>query len=258
VLGNKTIVTNGDQTDTIDDGLTAGKTFEESLRCREFEPDGPNFTPRISGLLTLHNGAFSYDEVGTGSLYEFIYSFRDNIDDPFPDFRSENALNALKMMKKLKEELASDKIYIDLDGNHENLINGNGLFIKQNHIKFPANNAYEVTILPGSKEGISGSYIGGDNISINKFIEKEKVEAAIKALQYMTSKDVQKRMMAEFNIFSGIYSLYKEKELCDMGDLCDIYKNVQPVVKPISRTNDYLEYSQRIRRYIYKFRTKNK
>ncbi len=60
VLGEHTIVTNGEQTDTIYDGLSAGKTFEESLRCREFEPDGPNFTPRISGLLTLHNGAFSY------------------------------------------------------------------------------------------------------------------------------------------------------------------------------------------------------
>lgn len=51
VLGDRTIVTNGDQTDTVYDFLKAGKTFEEALRTRTFEPDGPNFTPRISGLL---------------------------------------------------------------------------------------------------------------------------------------------------------------------------------------------------------------
>lgn len=61
VLGNKTIVTNGDQTDTVYDGMKDGKTFEESLRCREFEPDGPNYTPRISGLMTIENGNYSYD-----------------------------------------------------------------------------------------------------------------------------------------------------------------------------------------------------
>ena len=58
VLGNKTIVTNGDQTDTIYEGMAEGKTFEQSLRCREFEPDGPNYTPRISGLMTIENGQY--------------------------------------------------------------------------------------------------------------------------------------------------------------------------------------------------------
>jgi len=55
-----TIVTNGDQTDTIFDGLRAGKTFEESLRSRKFEPDGPNWTPRISALLHIEDGKFDY------------------------------------------------------------------------------------------------------------------------------------------------------------------------------------------------------
>ena len=60
VLGNKTIVTNGDQTDTAYDGLEKGLTFEQSLRVREFEPDGPNYTPRISGVLQVENGTFHY------------------------------------------------------------------------------------------------------------------------------------------------------------------------------------------------------
>lgn len=58
VLGNDTIVTNGDQTDTIYQGLEKGQSFEQALRCREYEPDGPNYTPRISGLVHLENGGF--------------------------------------------------------------------------------------------------------------------------------------------------------------------------------------------------------
>ncbi len=55
VLGNKTIVTNGDQTDTIYEGMDKQLTFEQSLRTREFEDDKPNFTPRISGIIHLEN-----------------------------------------------------------------------------------------------------------------------------------------------------------------------------------------------------------
>lgn len=60
VLGNKTIVTNGDQTDTIYELMGDGQTFESSLTTREFEDDAPNFTPRISGLINLENGDMDY------------------------------------------------------------------------------------------------------------------------------------------------------------------------------------------------------
>lgn len=60
VLGNKTIVTNGDQTDTICECMEKGLTFEQALRTREFEPDGPNYTPRISGILEIEDGHFQY------------------------------------------------------------------------------------------------------------------------------------------------------------------------------------------------------
>ena len=59
-LGDSLIVTNGDQTDTIYDLMSAGKSFKESLETREFEPDAPNLTPRISGILNFNNG-FSYE-----------------------------------------------------------------------------------------------------------------------------------------------------------------------------------------------------
>lgn len=60
VLGNKTIVTNGDQTDTIYEGMDKQMTFEQSLRSREFEPDAPNYTPRISGVMHIEAGNYNY------------------------------------------------------------------------------------------------------------------------------------------------------------------------------------------------------
>lgn len=60
VLGNKTIVTNGDQTDTVYENMDKQMTFEQSLRSREFEPDAPNYTPRISGIVHVENGSCNF------------------------------------------------------------------------------------------------------------------------------------------------------------------------------------------------------
>ncbi len=62
VYDNRTVVTNGDQTDTVYDFLAAGKSFREALASREYEPDAPNYTPRISGMVTLDGeGGFSFE-----------------------------------------------------------------------------------------------------------------------------------------------------------------------------------------------------
>ena len=60
VLGNKTIITNGDQTDTIYEGMDKQLTFEQSLRSRKFEPYAPNYTPRISGIMHIENNKYNY------------------------------------------------------------------------------------------------------------------------------------------------------------------------------------------------------
>lgn len=79
---NNLIVTNGNQTDTIYEGLATGKSFSQALTAREFEPDAPNLTPRISGMLTFDQGDFTYemsilksaDAEGTG-CNRFTYSY---------------------------------------------------------------------------------------------------------------------------------------------------------------------------------------
>lgn len=80
---NKLVVTNGDQTDTVVDGFKAGKSFKTALESREFEPDAPNLTPRISAVLDFAGGNFTYemsilksaDVVGSAcNRYTFSYS----------------------------------------------------------------------------------------------------------------------------------------------------------------------------------------
>lgn len=83
VLGNKTIVTNGDQTDTLYDLMNNQLTFEQALRTRTFEPDAPNYTPRISGIVKCGDGDFNFalsilksadGNPGSCQRYTFSYS----------------------------------------------------------------------------------------------------------------------------------------------------------------------------------------
>lgn len=113
VLGNKTIVTNGDQTDTIYDLMSNQLTFEQSLRTREFEPDAPNYTPRISGIIELetekgfnysmsilksadgnpdscHRYTFSYENPLNGEGH-FIHTYMGD-GNPLPSFEGEPTL----------------------------------------------------------------------------------------------------------------------------------------------------------------------
>ena len=143
-VGNTTIVTNGDQTDTIRDGLLAGEVFAQSLRKRTFEPDAPNYTPRISGILhgngsyalsilksadgnpaSTRRQFFGYEEPLAGQGH-FIHTYQENA-DPLPAFQGEprqvavTAPNAAPLAKEIWANLNEDnKVslfvrYIDLE-----------------------------------------------------------------------------------------------------------------------------------------------
>lgn len=82
VYGNKTIVTNGDQTDTIYEGMDRQMTFEQSLRSRTFEPDAPNYTPRISGICHIEDGRYNFalsilksDDGDPDSCERFMFAY---------------------------------------------------------------------------------------------------------------------------------------------------------------------------------------
>ena len=112
VLDSKTIVTNGDQTDTVYDFLAQGKTFEDALRTRTFEPDEPNFTPRISGMVEGENYRLSILKSADGNpastqryFFEytsplagqghFIHTYRCD-GNPIPSFEGEPTLVEIK------------------------------------------------------------------------------------------------------------------------------------------------------------------
>ena len=154
VLGNKTIVTNGDQTDTIYDLMNSQQTFEQALRTREFEDDAPNYTPRISGIIKTENGKFNYAmsilksaDGDPSSCRRFTFSYNDPRNgeghfihtymgdgDPLPSFEGEPELISIpndinEFADKLWDSLNSEnKVslfvrYIDLaTGKYESKI----------------------------------------------------------------------------------------------------------------------------------------
>lgn len=131
---NNLIVTNGDQTDTIFDGLAAGKTFTKALEARQFEPDAPNLTPRISGMLTFENGDFSYqmsilksiDAEGSDcARYGFSYPSKAGLGhfihtyvcdgNPIPTFQGEPERVAIDS----DIDVFTDKLWNALDANNK-------------------------------------------------------------------------------------------------------------------------------------------
>ena len=132
--GNDLIVTNGNQTDTIYEYLEKGSTFASALDTREFEPDGPNFTPRISGMITFANGDFTYqmnilkseDSIGSEcARYNFSYKAIKGLGhfihtyvtdgNPIPTFQGEPERVAIP--DDIDE--FTDKIWENLDENNK-------------------------------------------------------------------------------------------------------------------------------------------
>ncbi|OUM58457.1 hypothetical protein PIROE2DRAFT_16246, partial [Piromyces sp. E2] len=194
-------------------------------------------------------------EVGICSINEFIYSFRDSVDSPFPYITSQTTVNALEKMKEMKKKIGSDYIFKSDEGLVFNLLStGNFLFFKFWYIP---NMPYAHTVMPGRKEGLSGSTVGGHNFGINKYSNITKRNEVITAFKYLTSKDIQKKYIAMDNYYTPILSLYDDEEVCSVVD-CNYYKRIQLTTRPTTASNDYLNYSEIYMKYVYEFLYGNK
>lgn len=203
-----------------------------------------------------YNGLFDGTEMGTCSLYEFIYTFRDEVDSPYPDYNSKEAIEALEMMKTLKEEIASDEIFkSSISYTYDRTSENKFLFVKAWYV--PHKISANFTLIPGKKEGISGSTVGGYNVAINNYISDENKDAAVTVLKYITSKEIQKKMILSNKIFSLIHELYDDPEVCDIID-CSVLKNVQLTIRPSNIYSDYSGFSEMFRESIYGFLYGNK
>jgi len=190
------------------------------------------------------------NEIGTCSIHDFIYSNRPTVDSSFPELTSKDAIDALELLKKIKEEISSDigfksKMSYKLN----ELINGNYIFSNFYYASLGTNN---ISLLPGSKKGISGNIIVGYNVGIGKYSDESKRNAVITVFKFLTSKEIQKKFVLEKGITSPIPSIYDDEKVCEKVD-CELMKNIQPFGRFANKTENYYTYSSMFRNEIYKF-----
>ncbi|OUM68821.1 hypothetical protein PIROE2DRAFT_3339, partial [Piromyces sp. E2] len=194
-------------------------------------------------------------ETGTCSLIDLIYSFRETINSPFPEIKSQETQRALEMLKKIKDELFLDKYFkSNAELVFEQFNDKNILFMRYWYI--PEVVSFKQTKLPGYKKGISGSTIGGSNIGICKFISENNKIASSKVIKYLSSKELQKKSLIERKLYSSIKSLYDDDEVCKSID-CEFFKSHQLIGRPINKTHKYDQYSDKMRKYFYEYLYEN-
>eukprot|EP00833_Pecoramyces_ruminatium_P005518 jgi/Orpsp1_1/1179550/evm.model.c7180000069828.1 len=222
---------------------TWNELYETGKYIRENEKDDD---------LIIYNGLFPDYESSLLSFRELIYSYRKTKDSPFPSYTSKEAIDALNMIKKIKNELASDEIFkYREDELLMSVFIKKFLFIKFWY--FPIDDTiYKKKILVGNKEGVSASAIGGNNIGICNSLPKERTEAAVEVLKYLTSKEFQKELIRKNISVTGINDLYDDEEICKILD-CELIKSVQPIARPVSLYTSYDEYSFKVQKFLGEF-----
>eukprot|EP00833_Pecoramyces_ruminatium_P015372 jgi/Orpsp1_1/1189404/evm.model.d7180000071813.1 len=133
----------------------------------------------------------------------------------------------------------------------ENRFHNNNFFCQKYWYRpFYTNFTYD--ILPGRHEHVSGSTLGGFNLAINKYIDNEHREAALKVFNFITSLETQKMIVQKYKYFSAIPSLYYDEDVCNTPNVnCNAFKNIQLVERPTESVGDYTAYSTRFRNHIY-------
>ncbi|ORX42915.1 periplasmic binding protein-like II [Piromyces finnis] len=218
------------------------ETWDELIKISKFiinEEKKENNTNLVG-----YNGLFPNNENVYCSIYEFIYSFRETKDSPFPGYDSQAAVNALIKLKEIKDSISNDETFASDEVYNVNLMfSGNILFSNFWDAVIPPN--YEITPLPGKNKGVNGSCTGGFNIGISKYISKEKQIAALKVLKFFTSKEEQKKLTTTYNVISAMTSIYDDEELCKSVN-CKLIKNIQGAVRPCSSIDNYEEYKLKV------------
>ncbi|OUM69288.1 hypothetical protein PIROE2DRAFT_2785 [Piromyces sp. E2] len=242
------------------------KTWEELIKVENFIHEKEN-DPQLHRYM----GHFDQYENGPIGFLEFVHSFRESPTDNFPSYTSENAIKALEQMKKVKQLASNDDDFSADDTSISPVVLCTKfVFIKQFYLPPEVYDAWRqdpqvqemckgVNIakikayhLPGKKAGISASGIGGNNISMSRYISEEKKEAATEILKFIFSYEEQKFNAANYGIKTGIHALYKEPEVCAKLD-CEFFSSMQGIVRPSSETINYSKYIDTVRKLVYEY-----
>jgi len=189
------------------------------------------------------------------SIYQYIYSNRDNVTSSFPKLESQLAIDALNKMKEIKNKISSDEVFkLNEDQTVALMREGkNILFTVFWDSVLPSDfDIYKKSILPGRMDGISGSCLGGYNIGISNYINEENKRGSIEVFKFIFSKEFQKEIIIKkFHQYSGIIDLYKDEEICSILK-CDILNSLQLIERPITIKN-YETFEIKFINYFYDF-----
>ncbi|KAL6607140.1 hypothetical protein U3516DRAFT_829703 [Neocallimastix sp. 'constans'] len=238
------------------------ETVQQITKSEKKKDEKSNITG-YAGLMPMD------DEDSICSLYEFLYSFRDDINDDIPNFRSQNAKASLEKIYEIKRKISTDEVfklnsnelfnYMDQEKNNNN--EKKILFIK-NWYKKGYEDKYFISKLPGNKKGITASSIGGRSIGINKYLNNREIKnIAGKIIDFIISDENQMHSLLTHSKISGLDTIYYNKTFCSMEavkDICGIYLNSQPVVRPYNISKSYKKYSSNIRNYLNEYIYNNK
>ncbi|KAL6589009.1 hypothetical protein U3516DRAFT_653405 [Neocallimastix sp. 'constans'] len=236
---------------------TWNELIETSIYILEKEKEKNNTN------LVAYNGLLDDSEQGTYSLIDYIYSCREDKSSAYPDLRSQSSINALNMIKELKNKIGSDEIfssnyYISVGKLFEPfsmLFTRFLIFQPPEKYLIP----HKISPLPGLHEGVSSSLVCGFNIGISKYVTNERKNASLIALDYITSLETHKKFVLKELTTPFMPSLLDDEEVCHSID-CELFKSFQYIGRQINKNSiyDFDTYSDKYRNYIYEFLYGNK
>ncbi|ORX79299.1 periplasmic binding protein-like II [Anaeromyces robustus] len=202
-----------------------------------------------------YNGLFDDTDFGSSSILQFLHSFRKEVNSTFPEINSPEVTEALKMMKKVKNEISSDETFSkDISYTISKILDGNAIFI--NYWIYPHLSAsYKFTQPPGAINGVSSSVAQTFNAGVNNHISNEKKIASYKFIEFATSREIQKEFVIKKMIVSSIKDMYQDEEICKDYN-CNALMNMQLIGRPINE--NYKTYSEKFRKYVYEYLYGNK
>jgi len=197
------------------------KTWDELIRIASIIKDKEK---KVNEDIIIFTPVFTYDEMAICTAIEFLYSFTDTVESGMPDYTSDNCIRALDKIKEIKEKISSDEEFRYVESElMTNLFGGKNLFTMFFYI--PLDSQYYISPIPGEKEGISASCIGGQSIIINKYISEEKKIAAGKIIDFLLSVDNQKKGILNNGKHSALKEIYYDDELCSVID-CELFNSL--------------------------------
>jgi len=176
-------------------------------------------------------GIFSANVEGALSLFEVTTSCRNKNSDPFPDETSETFREGIQILKRIKENLlnSAELFESNMEYTIGKFYQGKALFVKFYMGSYPP--LYKPSVVPGKNEGVTGTIPAAFSVSLNRYIvDDEKIRnAALKVIDFFTSKETQKEYIVKKNLLSAMTRLYYDPEVCASFE-CDVFLKSKPFV----------------------------